>query len=54
MTVSRYVARFTQLFEFTFLLVALKSQKAQKFLKGLCVDIYDRVAMLRPSHGRGV
>lgn len=48
-TVAQYAVQFVQLFRFALLMVTLKSHKGIKFLKGLCADIYDLVAMLRPN-----
>lgn len=47
--VAQYAARFVQLSKFVPLMVTFKSHKIRKFLKGLCADIYDRIAMLRHS-----
>lgn len=49
MIVKQYAAQFTQLSKFTPLMVISKSHEAQKVLKGFRVDIYNQVAMLRPS-----
>lgn len=47
--VAQSAAHFVQLFRFVPLMVTIESQKVKKFFKSLRANIYDRVAMLRPS-----
>lgn len=49
MSVNKYVARLVQLSHFVPMLMATKSQKTWKFLKGLRVDIVDCVVIIKPS-----
>lgn len=49
LTINQYTARFVQLSWFSPMMVATESQKAQKFLRGLKTDIFNRIMILKPS-----
>lgn len=49
MMISHYAFKFIQLSLFVPKLIANESKKANRFLKSLRADIYDRVAMFRPT-----
>lgn len=47
LTINQYAAKFVQLSRFTPIEVTTKSQKAQKFIRGLRADIYDCITILK-------
>lgn len=49
MLVSQYASKFIQLSRLAPDIIATKNKKAQKFLKGLRANIFDRVAMMRSN-----
>lgn len=49
MSINQYAACFVQLSHFTHILVGTKSWKARKFLKGLKVDTFYHIAILKSN-----